>query len=178
MYKVYVGCLPASCTSEQLAAFFSRFGPIEDTKVTRKAGSKLCSGNGTFGCKDRPTYEQIISVREFDFFGRSVRIWKRNSDNEAKVAKSLRRVRRQIVAAQTKMSESQRRIRKRTHTQTNKQTEQTKSSFSLCNLVCQLVPCQLLSAAKPFLPKCVGGRVLQEFFKFPYFLHKTLAPKP
>lgn len=72
MYKVYVGCLPASCTSEQLAAFFSRFGPIEDTKVTRKAGSKLCSGNGTFGCKDRSTYDQIISVREFDFYGRNI----------------------------------------------------------------------------------------------------------
>ena len=72
MYKVYVGCLPASCTAEQLAEFFSQHGQILDMKVSRKAGSKLCSGNGTFSCVDQQTYDALVATREFDFNGRVI----------------------------------------------------------------------------------------------------------
>lgn len=72
MYKVYVGCLPASCTPEQLSEFFSTFGPIVDPKISRKPGSKLCSGNGTFGCLDKKNFDAIITERQFDFHGRTI----------------------------------------------------------------------------------------------------------
>lgn len=72
MYKVYVGCLPASCTAEQLSQFFSFFGQIADTKVSKKSGSKLCSGNGTFTCLSKLTFDSIVAIREFNFFGRTV----------------------------------------------------------------------------------------------------------
>ena len=72
MYKVYVGCLPASCTAELLAEFFSQHGRIVDAKVTKKPGSKLCSGNGTIECLDKETLDTIIATREFKFHGRII----------------------------------------------------------------------------------------------------------
>ena len=72
MYKVYVGCLPAYCTAEELAEFFSQIANIHDTRVSRKPGSKLCSGNGVFSCVDRDSFEAIVATREFDFHGRVI----------------------------------------------------------------------------------------------------------
>lgn len=72
MYKVYVGCLPASCTAEQLSELFSRYGTVVDAKVSRKPGSKLCSGNGTFACSDKASFDAIIAKRTFDLNGRVV----------------------------------------------------------------------------------------------------------
>lgn len=72
MYKVFVGCLPASCTVDQLKDYFSKYGQVEEPKVARKAGSKLCSGNATFGCQDKSMYDLITSKREFEFQGRTI----------------------------------------------------------------------------------------------------------
>jgi RNA recognition motif-containing protein len=71
MYKIHLGCLPASCTREQLLSYFSEFGRIRDAKVTRKSKS-LCSGDGWLICHDYTTYEQLLKIKHFEFAGRTI----------------------------------------------------------------------------------------------------------
>jgi RNA recognition motif-containing protein len=71
MYKIHLGCLPASCTREQLLSYFSEFGRIRDAKVTRKSKS-LCSGDGWLICHDYTTYEQLLKIKNFEFAGRTI----------------------------------------------------------------------------------------------------------
>lgn len=72
MYKVYVGCLPASCTVSQLREFFSRFGEISQVKLGKRAGNRFCSGVGGFSCLNKYVFEQILAIREFSFHGRLI----------------------------------------------------------------------------------------------------------
>ena len=41
-------------------------------KVNRKAGNKLCSGNGTFNCLEKNVFDLILCKREFNFKGRII----------------------------------------------------------------------------------------------------------
>ena len=72
MYKVYVGCLPASCTESQLKQFFSPFGKISHVKLGRKAGNKFCSGNGSFYCHVQTAFDKIVATRTFLFNDRVI----------------------------------------------------------------------------------------------------------
>lgn len=71
MYKIYVGCLPACCSKDQLLSYFSCFGNIKNAKVLRKS-KKLCSGNGVLLCGDLETFSRILSHRTFSMSGRSI----------------------------------------------------------------------------------------------------------
>lgn len=72
MYKVYVGCLPASCTPNMLASYFAQFDDIHSIKLSKRSSNKLCSGNGSFTCNYKAAFDKIVSQREFDFHGRTI----------------------------------------------------------------------------------------------------------
>lgn len=94
MYKVYIGCLPASCTSEQLRTFFEQFGKILEVRIVKKS-NKLCAGNGVLTCADRPSFDRILSEKEYTFNGRTIFCGKLLSGEELQVKNkelSLRRV--------------------------------------------------------------------------------------
>jgi RNA recognition motif-containing protein len=71
MYKCHIGCLPASCTSEELATYFSQYGSIRQVKVLRKS-RRLCSGNAVLLCADEATMQRIVNIKTFSFGGRTI----------------------------------------------------------------------------------------------------------
>lgn len=71
MYKIHLGCLPASSTRDQLLSYFSQFGRFRDAKITRKSKS-LCSGDGWLICDDKNTYDRILKIKNFEFGGRTI----------------------------------------------------------------------------------------------------------
>ena len=71
MYKCHIGCLPASCTSEDLMSYFSQYGVIRQVKVLRKS-RRLCSGNAVLLCADEATMQRIVNIKTFSFGGRTI----------------------------------------------------------------------------------------------------------
>lgn len=71
MYKCHIGCLPASCTSEELLSYFSQYGVIRQVKVLRKS-RRLCSGNAVLLCADEATMQRIVNIKTFNFGGRTI----------------------------------------------------------------------------------------------------------
>lgn len=72
MYKIYIGCLPASTTTEQLKAFFAQYGQIQSVRIVRRSANKLCSGNGIVSCQNSETFETILQQKEKNFHGRII----------------------------------------------------------------------------------------------------------
>jgi len=72
MYKIYIGCLPASCTKEELVGYFSYFGPTISVKIVKRARNKLCSGNAILECGTEYMFNAIVAQREFDFHDRRI----------------------------------------------------------------------------------------------------------
>lgn len=72
MYKVYIGCLPASCTMDMLKSYFSQFDNVKEVRLSKRPGNKLCSGNGSFSCTDKSAFDFIVAQREFNFYGRTI----------------------------------------------------------------------------------------------------------
>lgn len=71
MYKIHLGCLPASCSREQLLSYFGQFGRFRDAKVTRKSKA-LCSGDGWLICEDLASYDRVLKIKNFEFAGRTI----------------------------------------------------------------------------------------------------------
>ena len=71
MFKCHVGCLPASTTTEELTAFFEKYGSIKQVKVLKKS-RKLCSGNAVLQCADEATLQRIVKIKSFEFGGRTI----------------------------------------------------------------------------------------------------------
>lgn len=71
MYKIHLGCLPASCSREQLLSYFGQFGRFRDAKVTRKSKA-LCSGDGWLISEDQASYERVLKIKNFEFAGRTI----------------------------------------------------------------------------------------------------------
>lgn len=66
-----MGCLPASCTSQELQKYFTQFGHISNVQVMRK-GKNICSGNAIVQCSRESTYSLILESNDLYIKGRAI----------------------------------------------------------------------------------------------------------
>lgn len=97
MNAIFVGCLPPTAQKKALFEYFSYFGNIASTSI-RLDEHGMCIGNGTVGCKDQRTFENILLFQNHIFQGRKIYCSKHLSGAELDLKNKLLNGRRAYLS--------------------------------------------------------------------------------